>query len=87
MIAFTVPLLFVFLLTSQYINAYPSGSSIGSNDHHHPINPRLKRAFGLLQRHEAMNNVNDDTPFNYEENLPYIYPIIQQAYRKRLIDF
>jgi len=86
MIAFTVPLLVVLLVTSQYISAYPSAPSIGMKNNH-PINPRLKRDFGLAQHHELANHFNDDTPFNFEENLPYIYSIIQRPNRKRLIDF
>jgi hypothetical protein len=86
MIAFTVPLLVVVLLTSQYINAYPSASSIDGKKNH-PINLRLKRDFGLLQHHELTNRLNDDIPLNYEESLPYIRWIIQRPNRKRLIDF
>lgn len=83
MIAFTVPLIAVILLTSQCINAYPSMD--GKTNH--PINPRLKRDYGVLQHHDLVNHFNEDVPFNYEENLPYLYSLIQRANRKRLIDF
>jgi hypothetical protein len=86
MIAFTIPLFIVVLLTSQYINAYPSGSSIGKKNIY-PTNLRLKRDFGVLQHHDLINRFNDDIPLNFEENLPFIYSIIPRQNRKRLIDF
>jgi hypothetical protein len=86
MIAFTVPLFIVILLTSQCINAYPSGSSLGTKNINQ-INLRLKRDFGLLQHHDSTNHFNDDIPLNFEENLPFIYSIIPRQNRKRLIDF
>ena len=86
MVAFTVPLLVVLLVTSQYLHAYPSPSSMGTKDNH-PMNLRLKRDFGFLRHHELANNFNDDLPSNIDENLQYIYPVIHRQNRKRLIDF
>jgi hypothetical protein len=86
MIAFTTSIILVLLVTSQYIDAYPSASVIGTKINH-PLNPRLKRDFGFLQRHESTNNINDDTPINWDDNLPYIYSIIPRTNHKRLIDF
>jgi len=77
-----IALLVVLLVTSQYLNAYPLESSIGTKNHY-PINLRLKRDYGLLQHHEVAN----DIPFNLDENFPNIYWIIHGPNRKRLIDF
>ncbi|UJR09023.1 hypothetical protein I4U23_013272 [Adineta vaga] len=84
MIASTIPLLVVLLITSQCMDAYPSASSTDLKINHHPLNFRLKRDFGYLQRHELANIFNDDTP---EESLPYGYSFIARQNRKRLIDF
>ncbi|CAF3519085.1 unnamed protein product [Rotaria sp. Silwood1] len=73
-------------MTSEYIIAYPSILSKGIK-HNHPINLRLKRDFGYLQHHDLTSNDNDDMPTNYDENLPYIYSILQRQNHKRLIDF
>jgi len=86
MVAFTVPLLVVLLVAGQYIHAYPSASSIGTQNIH-PMNLRLKRDSGFLQHHELANNFNDNMPSNIDDNLPYIYSILQRQNRKRLIDF
>jgi hypothetical protein len=80
------PLLIILLVTSQYIDAYPSASMTGTKINY-PLNPRLKRDLGLLQHHQLTNNVNDDTPFNWDDNLPYGYSIIPRTNHKRLIDF
>ncbi|CAF2519478.1 unnamed protein product [Rotaria sp. Silwood2] len=86
MFVYSVPLLVILLMTSQYIIAYPSILSKGIK-YNHPINLRLKRDLGYLQHHELANNYNDDIPANFNENLPYIYSIIQRQNHKRLIDF
>jgi hypothetical protein len=83
MIAFTAPLFIILLVTSQYIDAYPSASVIGTKISY-PLNPRLKREFGLYQRHESSN---DDLPINWDDTLPYFYSIIPRTNHKRLIDF
>jgi hypothetical protein len=88
MIAFTVPLLVVLLVTSQCINAYPSAASGMNVKNNHPINLRLKRDYGLLQHHDLANNYNGDLPLNIDEYLPYLYGgSISRQNRKRLIDF
>ncbi|CAF0750343.1 unnamed protein product [Adineta steineri] len=86
MVAFTVPLLVVLLVTSQCMYAYPSASSLNTR-YNHPMNLRLKRDFGYLQHHELANNFNDYIPSNIDESLQYAYPINQRQNRKRLIDF
>ena len=86
MIAFTVPLLVVLLVTSQYIHAYPSASGMNVKNNH--PNLRLKRDFGLLQHHDTANNYNGDLPSNIDEYIPYLYGgSISRQNRKRLIDF
>ena len=84
MIAFTVPILVVLLITSQCMDAHPSASSIGLKDNHRSLNFRLKRDFGYLQRHELANLYNDEIP---EESLQYGYAFVPHQTRKRLIDF
>jgi len=87
MIAFTASLFIVLLVTtSQYIHAYPSASSSIGTKNNQPINLRLKRDLGLLQHHQLTNSYND-LPYNFDENFPYIYSMVQRRNLKRLIDF
>ncbi|CAF1299889.1 unnamed protein product [Rotaria sordida] len=86
MTVFPIALLVILLMTSQYINGYPSTLSKGTKNNH-AINLRLKRNYEYAQHHQLTNNYNDDTPVNYDEYLPNIYSIIQRPNHKRLIDF
>ena len=92
MLAFTVPLLVLVLMTSDCLHAHPAQTGLETSDQQqqHPIVPRFKRGFAVLQRHDSSNNNNDDlATSNLEENLslPYFYSVVQRANRKRLIDF
>lgn len=71
---------------SQLINAHPSKYS---KDNNYPIHQRIKRDYGYLEQHELTNNDNDDVAINADEDLPFIYSLIehQRQNRKRLIDF
>lgn len=83
---FTVQILVVLLMTSQFINAYPSAFYKGHKNIY-PMNLRFKRDYGYLQHHDSGSNINDDTPASYDESLPYLYSLYQRQYQKRLIDF
>lgn len=82
MIAFTVPLFILVLMTSDCLHGHPMErpSALQSE-----VPTRIKRAYAMVQHHPFdQTHLNDDALNNIDELL---YSLVQRPNRKRLIDF
>jgi len=86
MIAFTVPLFILILLTNDLIHGQPVINDIDHGDQRAVVLPRLKRAvYAAVPQHQIFDNHQNEDFWKLFDETPY--SLNQRTNHKRLIDF